>query len=387
MRRRKLNTKGIIALTIVIVTCFVITFAIIDKIRFEIDENSSEKVYQLKINDQTITPNKIISKKNYIFDHYNNDYTQIKVPRNSTINLNDNYTLTNEEGKRIKKEVTYLPDGKYKLKTAVGDYKYEYFLEVDNDFHVNIDTTYARQGGYLVASFVDLNEGETVSIDASFKTSEEFLFDKDNTIIPIDYFNDAGDYDINFKSSISTDKQNISIDAVSADTYSIYWDSFEKKSEKDSDEYKKYEKAISTISTKKQYKGFYIPAAGQHITTYGDRFLINGDKENVITNLGIDISNSINTPVNATANGEVLYVGEMEVYGKVVVIDHGQGITSVYSHLNETTVEVGDKVTNETVIGKMGETGNVRGVHLNFEILINGVKVDPVLFLYTDLLF
>ncbi len=91
----------------------------------------------------------------------------------------------------------------------------------------------------------------------------------------------------------------------------------------------------------------------------------------------LDISNNIGTPIYATDGGEVVYVGWNGTYGKCIIIDHGDGMESLYAHLNSYDVTLGDRVGQGWKIANMGSTGRVTGPHLHFEIRVDGVKQDP----------
>ncbi|MGW0436081.1 M23 family metallopeptidase [Micromonospora sp. NPDC003197] len=94
---------------------------------------------------------------------------------------------------------------------------------------------------------------------------------------------------------------------------------------------------------------------------------------------GIDLAMPANTPVVAAAAGTVVNTGwAFTGYGISVVIDHGNGYLTHYAHLNETTVNVGQKVSAGTLIGREGSTGDSTGPHLHFEVH-NGLwnQVDP----------
>jgi murein DD-endopeptidase MepM/ murein hydrolase activator NlpD len=93
---------------------------------------------------------------------------------------------------------------------------------------------------------------------------------------------------------------------------------------------------------------------------------------------GIDISGSLNNPVYAADNGVVVYSGWNDWgYGNVVVINHGNGWQTLYAHLNVIGVNCGDSVFQGGQIGAIGSTGNSTGPHLHFEMMYNGVKVNP----------
>ena len=93
---------------------------------------------------------------------------------------------------------------------------------------------------------------------------------------------------------------------------------------------------------------------------------------------GIDIAASMGTPVEAAENGTVLYVGWMTGYGNVVVLDHGNGVSTVYAHLSACLVQVGETVTRGQVIARVGSTGWSTGPHLHFEMRQDGQPVDPL---------
>jgi len=100
---------------------------------------------------------------------------------------------------------------------------------------------------------------------------------------------------------------------------------------------------------------------------------------------GIDIANPngyIGDPITPFMDGTVIYEGEIFWgYGKHIIIDHGDNITSVYAHLDKIYVFKGQKVKIGDQIGTMGETGWVTGPHLHFEIRLYGIPVNPRVFL------
>ena len=94
--------------------------------------------------------------------------------------------------------------------------------------------------------------------------------------------------------------------------------------------------------------------------------------------LGIDLASTRKADVKAANSGVVVYAGYLGIYGEMVIIDHGLGVFSLYSHLSQINVAVGDAVTKETVIALSGTSGMAGGDHLHFSVLINGVFVDPL---------
>jgi murein DD-endopeptidase MepM/ murein hydrolase activator NlpD len=96
---------------------------------------------------------------------------------------------------------------------------------------------------------------------------------------------------------------------------------------------------------------------------------------------GIDFRGDIGEPIHATAGGTVTIAGWTGGYGKMVEIDHGNGLATRYGHLSEIDVEVGQTIRSGAVIGKLGSTGRSTGPHLHYETRLNGEPVNPQKFL------
>ncbi|MFT7620866.1 MAG: murein DD-endopeptidase MepM/ murein hydrolase activator NlpD [Myxococcota bacterium] len=102
------------------------------------------------------------------------------------------------------------------------------------------------------------------------------------------------------------------------------------------------------------------------------------------SHLAIDYAAATNTPVQAIASGQVKYVGFKGASGNLVVIEHGGGYTSYYAHLNKFgNVEVGDQVSQRTLIGYVGKTGRATGPHLHFALKHKKKWVNPLKVKYT----
>jgi murein DD-endopeptidase MepM/ murein hydrolase activator NlpD len=96
---------------------------------------------------------------------------------------------------------------------------------------------------------------------------------------------------------------------------------------------------------------------------------------------GLDFRASMGDPVRATANGKVVSAGWSGGYGRMVEIDHGNGLSTRYGHLSEIGVKIGDQIRIGQVIGAVGSTGRSTGPHLHYETRIDGEAVDPQKFL------
>jgi murein DD-endopeptidase MepM/ murein hydrolase activator NlpD len=93
---------------------------------------------------------------------------------------------------------------------------------------------------------------------------------------------------------------------------------------------------------------------------------------------GIDICNVENTPIQATADGEVTEAGNMDRYGNGVLLSHSDQLETLYAHMARVRVKSGQKVSRGDILGDMGRTGNATGVHLHYEVRLNGRPVDPM---------
>jgi murein DD-endopeptidase MepM/ murein hydrolase activator NlpD len=100
---------------------------------------------------------------------------------------------------------------------------------------------------------------------------------------------------------------------------------------------------------------------------------------------GVDLRGEYGEPVHATADGKVTHAGWDGGYGKMVEIDHGNGLATRYGHLSEIDVKVGQQVRIGQVVGKIGSTGRSTGPHLHYETRINNEAVDPQRFLRAGL--
>jgi murein DD-endopeptidase MepM/ murein hydrolase activator NlpD len=101
---------------------------------------------------------------------------------------------------------------------------------------------------------------------------------------------------------------------------------------------------------------------------------------------GMDFSAETGTPVYATGDGKVLRAdSKASGFGNHIRIDHGYGYVTIYAHLNDYNVQLGQKVKRGDLIGYVGNTGRSRGPHLHYEVHLNGEKLNPVNFYYGEL--
>ncbi len=114
---------------------------------------------------------------------------------------------------------------------------------------------------------------------------------------------------------------------------------------------------------------FVRPVEGRISSPFGPRWGRHHD--------GKDYAVPIGTPVKAAGGGRVVYVGWSSGYGNTVIIEHQQGMRTLYAHLNSFNVSSGQRVNRGQVIARSGNTGRSTGPHLHFEVRVNGRPVDP----------
>ena len=124
--------------------------------------------------------------------------------------------------------------------------------------------------------------------------------------------------------------------------------------------------------------GFVWPARGRISGVYGSQRILNGKPRR--PHFGVDIAAPTGTPVIAPADGQVTLVHpDMFFNGKSIVMDHGLGLTTVYIHLSETSVQPGQLVKRGDVIGRIGATGRATGPHLHWGARVRNIEIDPAL--------
>ena len=131
------------------------------------------------------------------------------------------------------------------------------------------------------------------------------------------------------------------------------------------------------------FSEFIRPVEGITTGVYGSQRILNGKPRR--PHFGIDIAAKKGTIIKNSNNGEVL-LSEKNLFftGGTIIIDHGHGVITIYSHLNEIFVKKGDLVKRGEGIGTVGSTGRSTGPHLDFRIYCNNVPVDPDLILSSN---
>ncbi|MFT4765910.1 MAG: murein DD-endopeptidase MepM/ murein hydrolase activator NlpD [Oleispira sp.] len=141
-------------------------------------------------------------------------------------------------------------------------------------------------------------------------------------------------------------------------------------------------KAFTTFSNTYQsqhFQGFLKPAQGPTSSPFGLKRFFN--KQARRPHSGLDIAAARGADIIAPAAGEIILTGDFFFNGNSIFIDHGQGLITMYCHMDKLERKQGDKVKAGEVIGKVGSTGRATGPHLHWTVSLNNNRVEPLLFL------
>ncbi len=124
---------------------------------------------------------------------------------------------------------------------------------------------------------------------------------------------------------------------------------------------------------------FDLPVQGPFSSPFGLKRFLNEQPRS--PHSGLDIAAAEGVEIRAPSPGTVTATGDYFFNGNTVLIDHGQGLITMYCHMSRIDVEVGQTINRGDFLGAVGSTGRVTGPHLHWSVSLNNVRVDPILFL------
>jgi hypothetical protein len=139
-------------------------------------------------------------------------------------------------------------------------------------------------------------------------------------------------------------------------------------------------KAVYSVVTPNRFwEGqFKMPLSGPLTSPFGSVRTFNDGSTRRHT--GYDFQTTAGVPILAAASGRVAFARQMDIHGNIVIVDHGWGVFSSYSHMKEMYVVPGQQVLQGEILGVTGNTGRSTGPHLHWEVAVNGIWVNPITF-------
>jgi murein DD-endopeptidase MepM/ murein hydrolase activator NlpD len=129
------------------------------------------------------------------------------------------------------------------------------------------------------------------------------------------------------------------------------------------------------------WKGAFVQLSNSKVeANFADErtYTYHNEPIDVAYHLGYDLSVTKRYPVEAANSGRVVFAGDLGIYGNSVILDHGLGLFTLYSHLSSIDVKDGDRIEQRQILGKTGKTGLAAGDHLHYGVYLHGVAVLPV---------
>lgn len=205
--------------------------------------------------------------------------------------------------------------------------------------------------------------------------------------LPTNYNVKPGVYQIRYGVKSTGTASTRQIEIVAYD-YNIQYLTVDSKTEKETRSdaaYDEYDKAYTPVrnqseATRYYSESFVLPVRGRLTTEFGESRYVNGSPTSY-RHLGLDIAAPAGTEVDAVNRGKVVMACSLKLTGNTVMIDHGEGLFSVYHHLKSYSVKAGEIVKRGQKIGEVGSTGFSTGPHLHFMISYHSVNLEPGYFL------
>lgn len=329
-------------------------------------------------------------------------------PQNMSLKIYDGQTLLKESvvedhtimpfpyNGTLRYELTCQWD-KTALNGAYGSTTYAFNGTMTLDPELVFDTRELTAGDLAIIQIHNIGPNQKPVIDQTL-TDAIHVFKEDDTyyaILALNYWAKPGSYVLDF-SVVEDDKTVYSKDytlTVKDKTFKKQYltvDTTVESSTRNDTAYAQYAEHFTPVRdtsvSNKLWDGKFIqPVEGRISTEFGEMRYVNGALTSY-RHSGIDIAAPAGTNIMAPNNGLVKLSMSLILTGETIVIDHGYGIFSVYFHMNERFVNVGDEVTQGDLIGTVGSTGFSTGPHLHWTMSYYRTNVSPWLFIERDLM-
>ena len=253
---------------------------------------------------------------------------------------------------------------------------------------LTLDAPTKKQGDFFVATV----SGARSNPDLWFNGEHFPMFRQDNgsyrTLVPVENLLQPGSYAVLAKAGSWKEKIPVQVKSNSLPVQKIWLDKKTSRLKATEEEKAKVKRGLRTLSSFKLWSDmFSYPCKGRKSSPFGVKRSYNGAPVSSY-HKGIDIAVPRGTPVTSPARGRVVLTGyeskRFRVHGNTIIIDHGQGLTSIYMHLHSIRVNEGDIVGKGDTIGTVGSTGISTGPHLHWGTYLYGTSVNPELFVRNE---
>ncbi len=253
-----------------------------------------------------------------------------------------------------------------------------------NVFLRNIDHTQREQGQFFSVTVAGVSAQPMLNVmDRSlrmFRHADSLW----RAFVPVENMTPPGIYTLFFRNNKEEQRLEVAVTPNNRPVQKIHLDSSKTGLHATEIEKSRVKVALHTETSEQLFMGvFRRPVSGRTSSLFGLQRSYNGGPVEGY-HKGIDISAPQGTPVQCTASGKVILTGAVEegflVHGNTVIIDHGQGVVSVYLHLSSIAVHEGQSVEAGEILGNVGHTGISTAPHLHWGFYLYGTSVDPELF-------
>ena len=250
--------------------------------------------------------------------------------------------------------------------------------------HLIVDNNQKEQGQFFCVTV----SNATAKPELWFMERRYRMFQQSDSswraLVPVENFTTPGSYTLRLRTGSHEEQIPVTITPNNRPIQHIALDSTKAALKATGLEKSRVKQALHTESKKKLFEGLFLrPVTGPTTSLFGLKRSYNNSPVDSY-HKGIDISAPQGTAVQSAAKGIIMLTGTVEegfqVHGNTVIINHGQGLTSVYLHLSAITVHEGQLVEAGEVIGNVGHTGISTAPHLHWGIYLYGTSVDPELF-------
>ncbi len=267
-------------------------------------------------------------------------------------------------------------------------------VEVDLPESFTISKETVKQGDMLVVTALHVNDFSKLTVEQNIVPNFKW-FVTDSGVrgyLPTSYATEIGIHTIRFTNTETGIETSVDIDVVSRDfkVQRLVVDAGVEASTRTDEAYEEYRNVFNparTVSNEQRYytEPFVLPTKGRLNTEFGESRTVNGAPTSYRHN-GIDIGAKRYVDVVATNAGKIVLARKLILTGNTIVIDHGEGLFSVYEHLDSLAVAEGDIVTQSQYIAEVGSTGFSTGPHLHFMISYYDINLEPGYFIYGEAL-